>query len=845
MQADVIAAFRFALDLAVKATLLFGITGLALLALRRTSASLRHAAGAFGLTAALLLPLLTAVVPRVAVPLLPSPVVLPTTVSAQEAPAESVALPAELPDSAVLDSERSAASANVATAEAVSPSATLEPVAVAARPAPPRSPFALDVRGMALVLAIWLAGTLALLARLTIGIVRVRRCRREAERVDSPEWTSLAAKIAAALGVSRPVEIRFVRTLPVAVTAGVRRPVLLLPESARSWDESRRRVVLLHEISHIARRDWPAFLLGEVAVAVYWFHPLAWVLGRRLRRDGERAADDRVIASGTKPSVYAGHLLGIIRSLRPGSWRETLPVMGMARPSHFEERLRAILSPGMRRRRMTAGQARVAALTVLAAAAAVAALQPWAPAGAAALEAPPPVSAGAGKCPNGKTHRGAPQHGIAGGIAGGVADGVVHAVRGGVPGGVSGGVAGGVSDGIPGGIVGDVVSAVAENVSAKVADEVVAHVSQTRSASGRQEYRDAAEQHEEGHYEEAARAFARAYEQGYRKPVAAYNAACAWARAGNREEAFRWLEKASAEGFRSTEHIGDDDDLASLRSDPKLPERLAHLGAVEIEAARKSPEGQEALRKFDDLTRNTPGNGEKLYASGKQMLRIGRYDLSERAFRLAARLGYRPGTSLYNAACALSRKGDHDGALDLLRQALEAGFDDPKLVRTDDDLEGIRGKPRYRELVALAEGLELKSDGGKVFNFGPRRDREAWRRAVPRYERFSAAHPELGRAWYNLGFARLAADDAEGARQAFEKSLSLDYRRAATLYNIGCAEARLNHKDRAFERIFQALDAGFDQVGTITDDEDIDSLRGDARFRQVLRRVEDVHRASK
>src|SRR5262249_19282040 len=223
----------------------------------------------------------------------------------------------------------------------------------------------------------------------------------------------------AAVEVWPPIELFFVRDLPVAVTAGVRRPVLLLPESARGWDEGRRRVVLLHEMAHVARRDWPALLAGEIAVAVYWLHPLAWVLARRLRRDGERAADDLVLASGTKPSVYAGHLLGIIRSLRPGSWRETLPAMGMARPSHFEERVRAILAPGMRRRRVSRGQIGLGTLAVLAGASLVAALQPWGPtcAGAKALDAP---VLSAGRAPTPADAKTPPRAGTPKALSGGI-----------------------------------------------------------------------------------------------------------------------------------------------------------------------------------------------------------------------------------------------------------------------------------------------------------------------------------------------------------------------------------------------------------------------------------------
>jgi len=61
-------AAAFALDLAIKATLVFAVTAGLLFALRRASAATRHLVGTFGLAAALLLPVLTLALPRVPVP---------------------------------------------------------------------------------------------------------------------------------------------------------------------------------------------------------------------------------------------------------------------------------------------------------------------------------------------------------------------------------------------------------------------------------------------------------------------------------------------------------------------------------------------------------------------------------------------------------------------------------------------------------------------------------------------------------------------------------------------------------------------------------------------------------
>ncbi len=117
------------------------------------------------------------------------------------------------------------------------------------------------------------------------------------------------------------------------------------------------------------------------------------------------------------------------------------------------------------------------------------------------------------------------------------------------------------------------------------------------------------------------------------------------------------------------------------------------------------------------------------------------------------------------------------------------------------------------------------------------RRRSAWREEVPHYAAYAKAHPESGRAHYNLGYAQLLAERPEAALPPFTRALELGYRKPATLYNLACTHARLDEKDKAFERLFQAIDAGYDSPSQIRHDEDLDSLHGDPRFKQALQRA--------
>src|SRR4029079_9712727 len=94
-------------------------------------------------------------------------------------------------------------------------------------------------------------------------------------------------------------------------TWGIFNPTVLLPGDADTWDEERRRVVLLHELAHVRRKDSLMQIIAQVCCAVYWFHPAVWYTSRKLQSERELACDEHVLALGMNACDYAAHLLEI------------------------------------------------------------------------------------------------------------------------------------------------------------------------------------------------------------------------------------------------------------------------------------------------------------------------------------------------------------------------------------------------------------------------------------------------------------------------------------------------------------------------------------------------------
>lgn len=102
--------------------------------------------------------------------------------------------------------------------------------------------------------------------------------------------------------------------------------------------------------------------------------------------------------------------------------------------------------------------------------------------------------------------------------------------------------------------------------------ELYSRYTSERPDSGRAWWNLGYARHMSGMYEPAIEAFAHAIDLGYREANSSYNIACGHARLGHLDLAFQWLERSAQYGFELGERIESDEDLASLRSDPRAEE---------------------------------------------------------------------------------------------------------------------------------------------------------------------------------------------------------------------------------------------------------------------------------
>jgi tetratricopeptide (TPR) repeat protein len=110
---------------------------------------------------------------------------------------------------------------------------------------------------------------------------------------------------------------------------------------------------------------------------------------------------------------------------------------------------------------------------------------------------------------------------------------------------------------------------------------------------------------------------------------------------------------------------------------------------------------------------------------------------------------------------------------------------------------------------------------------------QKWADAARAYEAITKAEAANGRAWYRLGVSLHQLGRYAQAVEAYQKALGVNQNPVA-MYNLACSYARMGDKEKAFEWLTKALQAGFAQVALLKTDVDLASLRDDARFTELL-----------
>lgn len=257
----------------------------------------------------------------------------------------------------VLESQMSAPFAELATSDFVqvvaAPLQAPAPIQVRPPIPPALEPWTLWQK----LTLVWLIGVAVVFAvMLALHLRLLWRLRRDA-RKPSVHITAILHDACSLAGVHRMPQIIATDAVRAPALFGIIRPAILLPhELAANGDAASLKLILLHELAHLQRRDLWAQIVASLIIALHWFNPIVWWAGRRMRAEAEMAADARALCNtdvSTEAHRLGEVLLGFAHRATAGwlVWFATSTLLGISENKRdLKRRIEALMDIAKGRR---------------------------------------------------------------------------------------------------------------------------------------------------------------------------------------------------------------------------------------------------------------------------------------------------------------------------------------------------------------------------------------------------------------------------------------------------------------------------------------------------------------
>ena len=190
----------------------------------------------------------------------------------------------------------------------------------------------------------WIAGVVAFHLRSLAAWIAARRLRGRGVCRAPGQWEDRLRDLGARLQIARPVGLLESCLAEVPVVIGYWRPVILTPVGMLAGMSALQvEAILLHELAHIARRDYLINLLQTLAEGFLFYHPAIWWISGVIRAEREKCCDDAVVAASGDAAEYAAALTALERA----RWAAN-PAALAATGGKLVTRIRRLLYPNQR-----------------------------------------------------------------------------------------------------------------------------------------------------------------------------------------------------------------------------------------------------------------------------------------------------------------------------------------------------------------------------------------------------------------------------------------------------------------------------------------------------------------
>jgi beta-lactamase regulating signal transducer with metallopeptidase domain len=191
------------------------------------------------------------------------------------------------------------------------------PIARQREPAPPpKRDFTIPI-----VLSLWLLGFLFLLTRTLIATIKLKLRSRTFTPITDAKVRGILDDARQFMRIRTSVALLQAPALSTPALMGIVNPKILLPTHVlNQFHPSELRLIFLHELAHLRRRDVAVNWLITILQMLHWFNPLIWIAFARPRAERELACDELVLSctQSTDRREYGNTMIKLLQTFSRG-----------------------------------------------------------------------------------------------------------------------------------------------------------------------------------------------------------------------------------------------------------------------------------------------------------------------------------------------------------------------------------------------------------------------------------------------------------------------------------------------------------------------------------------------
>jgi tetratricopeptide (TPR) repeat protein len=192
-----------------------------------------------------------------------------------------------------------------------------------------------------------------------------------------------------------------------------------------------------------------------------------------------------------------------------------------------------------------------------------------------------------------------------------------------------------------------------------------------------------------------------------------------------------------------------------------------------------------------------------------------------------------------NKGTTLAALGRHEDAITAYDKAIDIKPDYEKAWYNKGTALATLG--RHKDAITVYDkAIDIKPDYEKAwYNKGTALAALGrYKDAITAYDKAIDIKPDYEEAWYNKGNALDDLGRHEDAITAYDKAIDIKPDDEEAWYNKACAFSLMNEKDESLTCFRKAIEFGYNNLSHIKKDKDLDFIRGEKEFQEILKQLD-------